>query len=83
MSNGMVDGFVETIQELESENAKLKLRIADVSGSLFYDDKIDDEAWERYPQNIYNNGEDEIFAEGARWMRERIKMKINNDDNDR
>ena len=47
-----------------------------VSGSLFSDTVIDDEAWNRYQQNIYNDGEDSIFAEGARWMMEKIKQEL-------
>ena len=80
MSNEMVDGFVQTIQELEDENAKLKLRIGVVSGSLFSDEVVDNEAWDRYPQNIYNDGEDSTFAEGARWMREKIKREFTHND---
>ena len=51
-----------------------------VSGSLFSDDVVDNEAWNRYPQNIYNDGEDSIFAEGARWMREKIKRELISND---
>lgn len=34
------------------------------------EEEIEIEGWERYPQHIYNNGEDEIFAEGAKWVKE-------------
>jgi len=65
---------------MKKENSNLPqtkaLNIAFVSGSLFSDTVIDDEAWNRYPQDIYNDGEDDIFAEGARWMRGKIKQEL-------
>jgi hypothetical protein len=42
--------------------------------SLPSDDKIYSESGNRYPQIIYNNGEDSIFEEGAKWMRDNLKL---------